>query len=193
MNCCFNGAFRVTSPFGERILNGKKEYHNGIDLVGVDDTTVYAPCDAVVLVSQMVTDKNNKTWEWGNYICLASLDGMYHIYLCHLATRNVVAGQKVKKGDKLGTMGSTGYAFGAHTHFEVRKGSSIVNAAQYIGVPNKEGVYKNKSKLEEDLEILEEFKVTDTPEYWLQVVSGKKTINLNYLEKLLGNMAEALR
>ena len=190
MNSCFNGNFKLTSPYGDRILNGKSEFHAGVDLVGVDDTTVYAPCDAVVIVSQMVTDKKNRTWEWGNYVCLASLDGMYHIYICHLAERSVMQGQKVKKGDKIGVMGNTGYSFGAHTHFEVRRAgtTSKINAAQYIGIPNREGVYRTKTKLEEDLEVLEKFGVINTPEYWINTAP-----KVRYLEELIGNMAEALR
>lgn len=42
MISCFKGTFRVTSPYGERIINGVREFHKGIDLVGLEDTVVYA-------------------------------------------------------------------------------------------------------------------------------------------------------
>ena len=42
------GKFRLTSPRGDRVLNGVKGYHHGIDLVGLDDTTVYSIVDGKV-------------------------------------------------------------------------------------------------------------------------------------------------
>ena len=48
MICCFKGKFKVTSPRGSRLLWGERQYHGGLDLVGVDDTTVYAIADGVV-------------------------------------------------------------------------------------------------------------------------------------------------
>lgn len=116
--------------------------HNGLDLVGVDDITVYAPCDGVVVSSKIVTDKSNLTWQWGNYVRIDVANG-YSVYLCHLKSRNVKTGQKVKKGDKIGVMGNTGYSFGAHTHFEVRnvKTNKAVNPCDWSGIPNKAGTY----------------------------------------------------
>lgn len=140
---CFKGKYKVTSPYGNRTLNGKTAMHSGVDLVGLDDITVYAPCDGVIGASTIVTSKSNKTWEWGNYVRLDSSDGKYSIYMCHLASRSVTKGMKVKKGEKLGVMGNTGYSFGAHTHFEVRKKgtSTAVNPADVFDIPNKVGTY----------------------------------------------------
>ena len=143
---CFKGKYKITSPYGNRILNGKPEFHKGVDLVGIDDKTVYAPCDGIIGASTIVTTKSNKTWEWGNYIRLDTADWKYSVFMCHLASRAVTKGQKVKKGDKLGVMGNTGYSFGAHTHFEVRKKgtSTTVNPADFIGIPNKVGTYTSE-------------------------------------------------
>ena len=148
MNSCFKGEFRVTSPYGKRTINGVVSDHKGIDLVGVSDTTVYAPCDGTIGASGIVTNKTDRTWEWGNFVRIDTDDGKYSIFLCHLAVRSVTKGQKVKKGDKIGIMGYTGYfipanASGAHTHFEVRKQgtSTAVNPAEYIGILNVDGKY----------------------------------------------------
>ena len=143
MISCFKGKFKVTSPYGTRILNGKTQNHSGIDLVGVDDWTVYAPCDGTIGASTIITDKSNATWQWGHYVRLDTAD-KHSIFFCHLASRAVSAGQKVKKGDKLGVMGNTGYSFGAHTHFEVRKygTKTVVDPAEYTGIPNKTGTYE---------------------------------------------------
>ena len=147
MNSCFIGQYKVTSPYGSRTLNGKVEHHKGIDLVGVDDITVYAPCDGVIGASTIITSKSNLTWQWGNYVRLDTDDGKHSIFMCHLASRFVAKGQKVKKGDKLGVMGNTGYSFGAHTHFEVRKKgtSTTVDPADFIGIPNKVGMYTSET------------------------------------------------
>jgi murein DD-endopeptidase MepM/ murein hydrolase activator NlpD len=132
--------FRLTSPFGNRTLNGAADWHNGVDLVGVGTTAVCSVCDGTVLVSQIITDKSNLTWQWGNYVAVQMNDGTV-IYYCHLASRSVKKGDKVKKGQRIGIMGNTGYSFGAHLHFEVRRNNKAINAADYLGIPNKGGQY----------------------------------------------------
>lgn len=132
--------YRLTSPFGQRVLNGSADYHNGVDLVGVGSTSVCSVCDGTVLVSQIITDKSNLTWQWGNYVAVQAGDGTVHYY-CHLASRAVKKGDKVKKGQRIGIMGNTGYSFGAHLHFEVRRNNKAINAAEYLGIPNKAGQY----------------------------------------------------
>lgn len=135
-----SGKFRLTSPYGQRVLNGVSQFHKGVDLVGVESMVVCSVCDGVVLSSQIITDKSNRTWEWGNYVSVQASDGAV-IYYCHLASRAVKKGDKVKKGQRIGIMGNTGLSFGAHTHFEVRKNNKAINAAEYLGIPNKTGLY----------------------------------------------------
>lgn len=132
--------YRVTSPYGQRMLNGIADNHRGIDLVGVGGTAVCSVCDGTVLVSQIITDKSNLTWQWGNYVAVQAGDGTVHYY-CHLDSRAVKKGEKVKKGQRIGIMGNTGYSFGAHLHFEVRRNNTAINAADYLGIPNKTGSY----------------------------------------------------
>ncbi len=146
----FDGRVYLSSPFGWRNLNGVRDYHKGVDLVGQDDITVRAPCDGVIGQSTIITDKNNLTWQWGNYVRLDTADGLY-IFMCHMSERFVTAGQKVTRGQALGIMGNTGYSFGAHTHFEVRnaRGESL-NPCGYLGVENKTGYYKNEEEKMDD-------------------------------------------
>lgn len=132
--------YRLTSPYGQRTLNGVSQWHNGVDLVGVGSSAVCSVCDGTVLSSQIITDKSNRTWEWGNYVSVQASDGTV-IYYCHLASRAVKKGDKVKKGQRIGIMGNTGYSFGAHLHFEVRRNNKAINAAEYLGIPNKGGTY----------------------------------------------------
>ena len=140
--------FKVTSIYGNRVLNGNNEFHGGLDLVGISSWDVVSIVDGTVIQSRIVTDKNNLTWQWGNYVCILGIDGRYYYY-CHLASRSVNSGQQVKAGDKLGMMGNTGYSFGAHTHFEVREsdGRTKVNPAPLLGIDNAVGIYQVTKKL----------------------------------------------
>lgn len=180
---------RLTSPYGDRTLNGSTGFHAGCDLVGVGSHTVVAAVAGTVAVSRIVTDKSNRTWEWGNYICVRGSDGRQYYY-CHLASRAVKKGDTVKAGDILGVMGSTGYAFGAHLHFEVREadGRTTVNPETVLGIPNKVGIYTAEaSTLESDLAKLTAAKVIASPAYW-----RKTAPTVKYLPELLHNMAEKL-
>lgn len=131
------GMVTVTSPFGSRILNGAYDYHSGVDLVGTDKTLV-APCNGTVLVSQMVTDKTNRTWEWGNYVCIQAENGLL-VYMCHMSERLVSVGQNVSEGDVIGIEGDTGYSFGSHCHFEMREGTNSINPCDNLGINNLAG------------------------------------------------------
>ncbi|MBR6529859.1 MAG: M23 family metallopeptidase, partial [Clostridia bacterium] len=153
-----SGDVRVTSPYGMR----GDAFHKGIDLVGTSSTRLVAVEDATVAVSTIVTDRQNKTWEWGNYVRLDLADGR-RLYYCHLAQRLVRAGEKVKKGQVIGIMGATGNAVGAHLHWELRpKGFSLesLDITAYSGIPNARGVYdgENDEPLSE-AEVVQSFAV----------------------------------
>lgn len=137
----YNGKYKVTSPFGWRVLNGQSENHKGIDVVGLADKHVCAVRSGVVGASMIITDKSNRTWEWGNYVRIDGDDGMKYYY-CHLDKRLVFPGQRVNRGDHIGIEGNTGYSFGYHCHFEVRNLSGwSVDPAPYLGIPNAVGIY----------------------------------------------------
>ena len=136
----YNGKFKVTSPFGSRVLNGQPGDHKGIDVVGLGDKHVCAVVSGTVAASTMILDKSDRTWEWGNYVRVDGVDGRRYYY-CHLSKRLVKAGQQVKVGDHLGIEGNTGYSFGSHCHFEVRENGVSINPAPFLGIPNKAGTY----------------------------------------------------
>jgi murein DD-endopeptidase MepM/ murein hydrolase activator NlpD len=147
----YDGVFRLVSPYGNRIdpITGESAWHSGIDLVGEDSKEIRAVMGGTVLRSRMVTDRSDRTWEWGNYVSVAGDDGMM-VYYCHLSSRTVEAGQRIECGGSIGTEGSTGRSTGSHLHLEVRTGGyDTVPAAEYIGIPNLCGVYGHGSS--EDL------------------------------------------
>ena len=130
---------RITSAFGYRTdpISGETgTFHGGLDLVGLDSKNIVAPIGGVVLVSQIVTDKTDRTWEWGNYICISGDDGNLY-YLGHLSRRSVSAGKRVEEGELIGIEGSTGYSTGSHCHLEIRdKANNVINPAELLGIPN---------------------------------------------------------
>jgi murein DD-endopeptidase MepM/ murein hydrolase activator NlpD len=132
----YKGNYRISSPYGNRRLdNGDNRFHSGIDYVGTDSKEIIAPTNGKIVSSQIITDKNNPTWEWGNYVKMDDLNGFY-LFFCHLSSRNVKAGQTVAKGQIIGLEGQTGYSLGSHLHFEVRRKSdnTTINPEQYFKI-----------------------------------------------------------
>ncbi len=136
----FKGQNKITSAYGYRTISGKKEWHAGWDVVGVDDTDVRAACAGDIKSSTIITDRSNLTWQWGNYVKLR--DALKQdLFSCHMASRAVAVGQSVSTGDKLGVMGNTGYSFGAHTHWEARTSAGVtICPGELFGLPNVAGV-----------------------------------------------------
>ena len=137
MQLPYKGDVRVSSPFGWRMLLGKRVYHKGVDLVGTDKT-VRAVVGGVVGQSIIITDPKNRTSEWGNYVRVDGEDGRLYYY-CHLSKRLVSRGEKVSVGDALGIEGSTGKSTGSHLHLEVRENGASIDPTKIIGIRNTVG------------------------------------------------------
>ena len=123
MKTIFREKFKVTQGYGP--------VHGGLDIVGLCGTDIISPVAGTVKSSTIILDKNNITWEWGNYVRVDDSEGMRYFF-CHMDSRAVKVGDKVQVGDKLGAMGNTGYSFGAHCHFEVRVNGDRVNPRSYL-------------------------------------------------------------
>lgn len=139
MISCFKGRFKVTSTRDYRTLNGKREYHPGLDLVALGDTNIYAIADGVVEATPY--ERNG----FGYYVRQRLADGR-RIYYGHMKTGSIAvkAGQQIRKGDKLGVMGSTGNSTGAHTHLELRDagtGKQSLDICEFTGIPNVLGIF----------------------------------------------------
>jgi murein DD-endopeptidase MepM/ murein hydrolase activator NlpD len=115
---------RVTSVFGsQRVLNGvAKNPHNGLDYGAPRGTPVYAMTDGFV---QLAADT---FYYSGNYILLDHGQGLNSFYL-HLSKKNVKEGDWVKKGDKIGEIGTTGRSTGPHLHWGVQWYSKRIDPA----------------------------------------------------------------
>lgn len=110
----FRGRFKVTCPFG-RQGSWQCGWHIGVDIVG-EDRKVRAIADGVVI------GINSHGKAYGNHVTIRHDDGMISLY-AHLASVSVIVGQKVEMGSKIGTMGATGNATGAHLHLELHNGA----------------------------------------------------------------------
>ena len=141
MPLLFNGPNQVTSSFGPRTMGNSKEFHYGIDFVGQTSTVIHAVAGGKVITSTIITNRSNLTWQWGNYVCILLPDGKTRHYYCHMARRDVAAGQTLVAGAPLGRMGHPGSSFGAHTHFEARVENVKVIPTPWLGIPNQRGTY----------------------------------------------------
>lgn len=120
-----NGAL-LTSGYGMRnhpILRQRRR-HNGVDLAAPTGTPVYATADGII---------GRADWfsSYGLYISIdhgAELETRY----AHLSRLAVAAGDRVRKGDIIGYVGSTGRSTGPHLHYEVRVDGVAVNPIPYM-------------------------------------------------------------
>lgn len=135
----YSGDFRVTSPYGERVFNGEKEFHRGIDLVGISSKLVCAVCSGKVEAVVHITDKRNTTWQWGLYVKIRDCaDRLW--YYCHLSAALVCPGQSVEPGCHIGIEGSTGYSTGSHLHLELRENGIPADVSEAAAIPNSAGI-----------------------------------------------------
>jgi len=108
-----------TDPF-----TGYKRFHGGIDIGNKTGTPIYATADGVV---KSVTNGR----DLGLVITVNHGYGYQTLY-GHLSKIEVNKGQKVRRGDLIALMGSTGYSTGPHLHYEVIKNGKRVNPLEYI-------------------------------------------------------------
>lgn len=143
------GQYKLSSPFGYRVIFGKKEMHPGWDIVPMEDKNIYNVADGTVYYSTWF--KSAPDSEMGNVVCVRCDDGFYRRYQ-HLASRAVKAGQRVKAGDVLGVVGSTGKSTGVHLHYQMyttktSPSGSAVNPSDSLGMPNVVGIYNGPSDI----------------------------------------------
>ena len=107
--------------------------HTGVDVnIGVVGKNVVAVKDGTVVIST-ARISNGRYFSYGEYVVISHGDGTMTLYGHMLAnSRKVQPGDKVKQGQVIGTVGSTGNSTGTHLHFEVRVGGSPVNPLPYL-------------------------------------------------------------
>ena len=162
---------KITSRYGNRkyYYQGKliKDFHNGIDLVPspCNNNEILAFADGVVTSMQ----KTGRQYKAGCYVRVKHNNGLYTLYY-HLKSDTICVnvGDKVKKGQKLGIIGTTGKSTGIHLHFQIDKGSSKTSINPY------DYLFKDKIFIEEKAQDLPK---VNKPNILLMV---KKTIRGDY-------------
>jgi murein DD-endopeptidase MepM/ murein hydrolase activator NlpD len=117
-----------SSNFGMRRapMRRASRNHKGIDIRGPIGTPIYATADAMVGRANWVSG-------YGKLIELEHGNAIQTRY-GHLSALNVSPGQRVRQGDLIGFMGSTGRSTGSHLHYEVRIGGEAVNPNSFLPV-----------------------------------------------------------
>lgn len=117
-----NGA-KITSGFGMRNhpILGYSKMHRGVDFAAPTGTPVYAAGDGTV---EVVGRKGG----YGNYVRIRH-SGKYSSAYAHLSrfASTMAAGKKVKQGQIIGYVGSTGQSTGPHLHYEILANNQQVN------------------------------------------------------------------
>jgi len=116
----------ITSTFGFRIhpVYCDNEFHSGLDIAGGNGTPVYATADGFVRLSD---------WQpgYGRLIILDHGYG-YRTYYGHLQKAMVKNGEKIRRGQLIALMGSTGTSTGTHLHYEVQYCGNPVNPVKFL-------------------------------------------------------------
>ena len=118
----------VTSEFGE-YRSPSDPSHNGIDLASYGGIPVptHAIADGVVEIAGFSPSA-------GNWVVIDHGNGIKAKYMHHSSIR-VAVGQKVRKGEQIGNMGSTGQSTGVHLHLQIELNGVPVNPRNYITIP----------------------------------------------------------
>ncbi len=106
--------------------NGYGPGHLGIDISAPEGSAVYAAGDGVVTMAQ-----GGYNYGYGNVVQIDHGGGYVTVY-AHLSQINVGVCTPVGRGTLIGLSGSTGNAFGAHLHFEIRVAGSNINPQDIV-------------------------------------------------------------
>ncbi len=116
----------ITSGYGKRMdpFSGEGAFHTGIDISCPSKSPIRATADGMVSHSGWLEGS-------GNVVILEHGFGFSTVY-AHNSKNAVKVGQKVKRNDIVGFVGSTGKSTGPHVHYEVWKDGKTIDAQKYL-------------------------------------------------------------
>jgi len=114
----------ITSPFGWRILWGRRNFHTGVDIGAGYGTPVEAAASGKVVLAG---------WDggYGRCVLIDHGDGLATRY-AHLSRIDVSLGEQVSRVEVIGNVGESGNADGPHLHFEVIINGNVQNPLRYL-------------------------------------------------------------
>ena len=116
----------LTSSYGMRthpVLGGRRR-HKGVDLAAPKGTPIFATADGIVGRAEWFSS-------YGLYVEIAHGANLETRY-AHMSRLAVAPGERVRKGEIIGYVGSTGRSTGPHLHYEVRIDGIAVNPIPYM-------------------------------------------------------------
>jgi murein DD-endopeptidase MepM/ murein hydrolase activator NlpD len=118
---------RIASGFGYRIdpVYKTSKFHAGLDFAAPQGTPIYATANGTIEVA------GNTGNGYGNHVVINNGYG-YSTLFGHMFRVKVRAGQKVKRGEIIGWVGSTGKSTGPHCHYEVHRNGDAVDPVYYF-------------------------------------------------------------
>jgi len=118
----------ITSGFGPRThpITRRHDNHSGIDIRAPIGRNIVAADDGVVILSG---------WNggFGITVIIDHGDGIHTLY-AHNSRNLVSVGDRVRRGDVIALIGTTGVSTGPHLHFEVRVGGRAVDPRPFLGI-----------------------------------------------------------
>ncbi len=119
----------VTSGFGYRRdpFTGRRRMHSGMDIVAPYGSAIVAAADGKVVSAGWKSS-------WGRTVEIDHGNGIRTFY-AHCRSLDVKAGDSVKRGQKIATVGSSGRSTGTHLHYGVKRNGGWVNPRNYIITP----------------------------------------------------------
>ena len=112
-------------PASGRITQGYSFYHKAIDIANHHGGPILAADSGTIIATGWDTSG------YGNKIMINHGNGYVTLY-AHLSLIQVRVGQRVKRGNVIGQMGSTGRSTGTHLHFEIRRGRVLLNPLTFL-------------------------------------------------------------
>jgi len=128
---------RVSAPYGNRMHPIKKKviFHRGVDIAAPKGTPIYAVADGVI---NKLQTKHIEGKAYGRFIIIEHEGKLASLY-SQMDSYAVSLGQKVKKGDVIGYVGSSGISTGPHIHFEIKKDGETIDPAKLIDFSSLKG------------------------------------------------------
>jgi murein DD-endopeptidase MepM/ murein hydrolase activator NlpD len=116
----------LTAGFGMRAdpFTSQPEFHTGIDISTPTGNRIYAPANGTVV-------KVGHEKGFGRVVQISHGYGVTTLY-GHLEVARVTEGQRIKRGDLIALVGSTGRSTGPHLHYEVHRGGKPVNPLDFV-------------------------------------------------------------
>ncbi len=117
---------RIASGFGYRIhpIYGIAKMHNGLDFTAPQGTPIYATGDGLVTTAGLGAGT-------GNHVIINHGYGYETVYM-HMVRIKALSGQRVKRGEVIGWVGSTGASTGPHCHYEVHISGTPVDPVYFF-------------------------------------------------------------